>query len=314
MWKLTCWVAALLVLGACESKKYQDDRLAASIALALTTACPQGDDPGDEAARDRCADKLAVLPELRQAMVEPFLWGGQPPAGGYSLEKGVSKFNPLVWRRLYLSTFMFGGDCATVEHVDGLTVVHVPVWFRGAMPTGAYPYPFWHSERKWDAYNYATTIHFILKGGKLVGALRSLVQDTTRPKTARVWDHTWGRPRVSLYDYVLSKPNPFAARLTEAYHALESRMRKHHCDVCHAPDDQGGAQQLDLLVFPNQALSSRHAIVEQVTDDQMPPDNDLDLPAGIADPAERDSLLDRARSFEAAGDAALAWEDRRMDR
>jgi hypothetical protein len=314
--KFTYTMAIIAATAACTTKPADRDvALAMSIAKGLVEACPDGDNPADEAARNQCAAKLTDFAGLRQAMREPFIWGGQSAGGGYHLDTKTNKFNARVWRRMYLSTFMFGNDY-TIDQIGDTTVLHMPVRFRGAMSTGAYPYPFWHSEKKWAAYNYATTIHFIIQDGVMPGALRSSEQDTTRPKVAHGWDGLWRwqragvqMPYVSLYDYLLSKDNPHAARLNDAYRALEARMRQHNCQACHAPDNQGESAQLEFFVYPNQALSGRHDIVTQLETNEMPPpDNTLHLPAGIEDSSERDLLLQLARDFEAAGDEALAWE------
>jgi len=309
------YTMAMVVIAGCATHHTSDSALATSIAKGLTAACPSGDSPGDEAARNDCAGKLTELAVLRDAMREPFIWGGQQPGIGYRLDMSTNKFNARVWRRMYLSTFMFGTDYA-VEQIADTTVLHVPVTFRGEMPAGAYPYPFWHSAKKWDAYNYSTTIHFIIQNGQVVGALRSVDQDTTRPKLAHTWDGLWQweqdgvqMPYVALYDYLFSKTNPYAANVDTAYRALEARMRQNNCQACHAPDNQGNSAQLEFFVYPNQALAGRHDIIAQLTKNQMPPkDNVLNLPAGIADPVERDALLGLAREFETAGDRALAWE------
>jgi len=184
------------------------------------------------------------------------------------------------------------------------------------MSTGAYPYPFWHSEKKWDAYNYATTIHFVIQNGAIPGALRATEQDKTRPRVAHTWDGLWRwqqagvpMPYVSLYDYLLSKDNPYGTQLNEAYRALEAGMRPHNCNACHAPDNQGESDKLEFFVYPNQALAGRHDIVTQLIANEMPPpDNALHLSAGIEDEAEREALISLARDFESAGDKALGWE------
>jgi hypothetical protein len=304
----------MALIGACTSKP-GDAELAASIANGLIAACPAGAAPSDEAARNDCAGRLTSLAVLRDAMREPFMWGGQAAPGSYRLDTKTNKFNSRVWRRMYLSTFMFGSNYS-IEQVGDSTVLHVPIAFRGAMSTGAYPYPFWHSAKKWDAYNYATTIHFVIENGMVVGALRSSEQDTTRPKVAHAWDGLWRwqqngvqMPYVSIYAYLLSKTNPYAGQLDESYRALESEMRQHNCQACHAPDNQGESAELEFFVYPNQALAGRHDIVSQLSTNEMPPeDNTLHLPAGISDPAERAQLLRLARDFEAAGDKALGWE------
>jgi mono/diheme cytochrome c family protein len=313
--KSACTLAMVAALAACDSPKPADNTLATSIAKALAAACPIGEAPSDEAARNDCAGKLTELAVLRDAMREPFIWGGQQAGLGYRLDKSTNKFNARVWRRMYLSTFMFGTDYS-IEQIADYTVLHVPITFRGDMPIGAYPYPFWHSTGKWDAYNYATTIHFIIQDDVVIGALRGTDQDRTRPKTLHAWDGLWrweqggvAQPYVALYDYLLTKDNPFTAQLDETYRALEARMRQNNCQACHAPDNQGQSAQLEFFVYPNQALAGRHDIITQIERNQMPPrDNTLGLAAGIADANEREQLLALARDFEAVGDKALAWE------
>src|SRR5689334_3381033 len=312
--RYTFTFAIVALIAACASRS-ADQELATSIAKGLAAACPQGDSPSDEAARNDCSGKLTDLAVLRDAMREPFIWGGQQAGAGYRLDKSTNKFNARVWRRMYLSTFMFGTDY-TIEQVADYTVLHVPITFRGDMPIGAYPYPFWHSSSKWNAYNYATTIHFLLQNGEVLGALRGIDQDTTRPRTAHAWDGQWRweqggaeQPYVALYDYLFSKDNPHRTKVDETYRALEARMRQNNCQACHAPDNQGQSQQLEFFVYPNQALAGRHDIITQLTRNEMPPKNNtLGLAAGISDPAERDLLIGLARDFEAKGDKALAWE------
>src|SRR4029079_3987919 len=126
--------------------------------------------------------------------------------------------------------------------------------------------------KKWDAYNYSTTIHFIIQNGQVTGALRALDQDTTRPKVAHAWDGLWQweqdgvqMPYVSISDYLLSKANPCAGKLNDTSRALEARMRQNNCQACHAPDNQGNSAQLEFFVYPNQALVGSHAIIAQLT-------------------------------------------------
>src|ERR1041384_6193157 len=312
--KRTSMIAVTALCAACTAKATGDRELATSIAKGLVAACPASDN-ADEIARNDCAGKLTDLAVLRDAMREPFIWGGQAAGAGYRLDTSTNKFNARVWRRMYLSTFMFGGDY-TIEQIADTTVLHMPVTFRGAMPAGAYPYPFWHSAKKWDSYNYATTVHFIIQNGQVTGALRSSDQDATRPKLAHAWDGLWQweqdgvqMPYVSIYDYLLSKANPYADKLNDSYRALEARMRQNNCQACHAPDNQGNSAQLEFFVYPNQALAGRHDIITQLTKNEMPPrDNTLKLPPGIPAPAEREALINLARNFETVGEKALGWE------
>src|ERR1044071_6377661 len=102
--------ALVLLIAACDSPRPHDNDLATAIATGLIAACPDGSAPSDEAARNDCAGKLTELAVLRDAMREPFIWGGQAAGAGYRIDKSTNKFNARVWRRLYLSTFMFGAD------------------------------------------------------------------------------------------------------------------------------------------------------------------------------------------------------------
>ena len=54
-------------------------------------------------------------------------------------------------------------------------------------------------------------------------------------------------PYVSIYDYLLSKGNPYADKLNDSYRALEARMRQNNCQACHAPDNQGNSAQLEFF-------------------------------------------------------------------
>ena len=306
-------ILLVCLLAACGPAPAPNVALAAAIAHGLAAACPIGGDPASETARDTCADRLTELGVLRDAMVEPFIWGGQKVGAGYALDRGTNKFNARVWRRLYLSTFMFDVNFAVEQVSDRTTILHVPVTFRGAMPPGAYPYPFWHSAKKWDAYSHATTIHFVIRGGAVVGALRGAEQDPARPVAPHTWDGAWrwqdgAEPHVALYDYLLSTGNPFAPVLDRAYRELELGLRKHNCQTCHAPDNRGKSEQLEFFVYPAQALAGRHDIITQISDDLMPPANDLGIAPGIASAAECADLLSLAIAFAAAGDSALAWD------
>jgi hypothetical protein len=87
-------------------------------------------------------------------------------------------------------------------------------------------------------------------------------------------------------------------------------MRAYNCGGCHAPHNPSGMNPLELLNYPNQALSGRRSIVEQLEKNTMPPEG-FERPAGIADPAERERLLGLARAFASVADEALAAEGER---
>src|SRR4051812_39168345 len=98
--------AAITVAGVCGCSA-DDASLPDELARQLIEACPLAE-PNDLDAREACAKKLTDLPVLQTAMMEPFRWGQQQPAGGYDLDtQPNTRFNPYVWRALYLPLFMW---------------------------------------------------------------------------------------------------------------------------------------------------------------------------------------------------------------
>jgi hypothetical protein len=290
--------------------------MALEIGKGIAAACPMAD-PADENARARCAAQLTDFALLRDAMKEPFLWGAQGVGKGYRpSESGTTRFNALVWRRMYLSLFMFTGK-VTTETAGDFTVIHLPYVFRNRLDPGSYPYPFWHSKAKWDSWQLAPEMILVMEKGRLTGALRSAARDEARRPgyVERSWSGNWRwqsggkeQPYVTLYSYLFTPGNPFVTRLDAAYRALESELRGSNCLLCHAPDNLAGTGALEILNLPNQALYARHGIVMHLDRNTMPPRNDYGLPVGLPDYNERRQMLDLAREFERLGDQALAYE------
>jgi hypothetical protein len=115
-------VVALAMLPACaeDEKRANHFRayaapvgaeLAELVAQNLARACPP-EGLAEPETRDRCADALADDAVLSASLREPYLrWGGQAADAGLDLERSnTTRLDPLVWRRLYLSTFAFPGD------------------------------------------------------------------------------------------------------------------------------------------------------------------------------------------------------------
>ncbi|MBN3938409.1 MAG: hypothetical protein V7L21_15920 [Nostoc sp.] len=291
-----------------------DIELAKKLGKEIIAACPVVSDTKNLAAFNSCADKLAKLTTLRETMNAPFLWGAQSKVGNYNLKDNqTTEFDPLVWRRIYLATFMFKGE-PKVEQVNNLIVIHLPIQFRNQLDIGAYPYPFWHSSKKWNSYQQSTELLLFLEQKKLKGALRSAVVDSQRPVVNHVWDGKWvwndahgkKQPYVTLYTRLFSPSNPHVAEVDAAYRAFEVNLRQHACIVCHSPDNAAKQNPLLMLSYPNQALSLRHETVRQIKEKRMPP------PAGIVNEQERQKLLELAQAFAQAGDQALAYEGEKI--
>ena len=127
-----------------EDSKKSAPELAKALGEALATACPVTD-PASPAARESCAKELAELELLRTPVATPLRWGGQRSAGDFDLARSsTTLFDPYVFRRLYLSTYMFTGDYRVDQDVPR-TILKASVIFRGNLDPGDYPYPFWHS-------------------------------------------------------------------------------------------------------------------------------------------------------------------------
>ncbi len=285
------------------------DELAAALDQALATACPVTA-LDDERAHAACADALTSLPLLQQRMSEPFQWGGQASVAATELEQSNrTDFNPRIWRRLYLATFAFPGG-HTVEARGATTVIRIPIVFRDGLDPGSFPYPFWHSPTKWASYETAREMLFFVRASKIVGALRSAETDPNRPRREMKWDGQWTwttaggpQPRVTLFSHAFSPANPHVATVDQTYRALEKELRAENCISCHSPDNAAKMNPLELFSYPNQALSGRRQLVDVLTRNTMPPG------AGIASGDRRSELLELARQFADAGDAALAFDE-----
>ncbi|MEH2301109.1 MAG: hypothetical protein V7K88_19435 [Nostoc sp.] len=88
-----------------------DIELAKKVGKEIIAACPIVTDAKNLAAFNSCAQKLSQLKTLRDTMNAPFLWGAQSKVGNYNIKDSqTTAFDPLVWRRIYLATFMFKGE------------------------------------------------------------------------------------------------------------------------------------------------------------------------------------------------------------
>jgi hypothetical protein len=299
--------SALLPMALAQGE--DETALATRFAQELIAACPVTD-PADPAARDRSALLLSRSTLVRDSLAETFLWGTQQTAGVFRPEAStLTRFSSLVWRKMYLSLFMFPGDFQ-VERVEEYTVLRLACRFRNALDPGLYPYPFWQSTAKWQSWEQCLELLFVFQEGKVIAVQRSAEKDPVRPHVARVWDSKWiwsgargqTEPRVALYRWLFTARNPHVKGLENAYRALEGEMRTQQCGVCHSPNNAAGMNPLRLLNYPNQALTERHNVVRQLEQNAMPPGG------GIVNARQRKALLDLAKRFSAAGDKALAFE------
>lgn len=289
-----------------------EERIARGVAEASPPA-----DPADAKARDAAAERLGHLAALLDAAGDRILWGGFDPEKGYHPKaQQLTEFSPVVWVKLYLSTFMFTG-AHQVRREGELTVLELGARFRDGLDSGDYPYPFWHSAQKWQAYANTEALMLIFEHDRLIAAYRKPSPVASNKTAAKKWDGRWRwtdeagveQPRVALFSYLLSPDNPSRERLDGAYRSLEEAFRNNNCLKCHSPDNAAHASALLLLDYPNQALVARHSLVTTLRLDAMPPaDPGAGTTAGLHDAPARGELLALAEKFEREADAALAFE------
>lgn len=307
--------------------------LAERIARQVIAASPLAD-PADAAARDLAGAELAACKDLIDAADGTVLWGGFNPDQGYDPARyrltrespidfvQLTEFEPVVWAKLYLSTFMFSGKYEILEE-NGLTILDLEAKFRGGLSPGDYPYPFWHSPNKWTAYMNSERLLLVFERRRLIAGMRKSPKPESLKLIRRPWDAKWNwldakgdpQPRVALFDYLFSKDNPHVAPLEASYRELESKFRAANCMSCHEPDNQSRINDLLLLNYPNQSLIMRRSIVKVFEDNYMPPgDKIAKEPEGVQDQKLLAELLKLAREFEKNADAAIAFDREHIEK
>lgn len=279
------------------------------VVLEVIKSCPSAN-AADLSARDRCARALAKLPELANGSADSIAWGAQDAEATIedALEvSNVEALHPLVFRKLFLSTFMFEEQPIRVGEAGARRFVMVRAKFRHAMDAGAYPYPFWHSQKKWSSYQQTAALIFYFQDGVFVGALRSKDQDASQPSTERLFDGAWTwqngqEPKAAQFSALFSANNPHATKLEERWRALAIALDAEGCLPCHSPDNAPNARTLEVLNYPNQALGARHTMIRVLLENRMPPQ------IGISDLVRREAMIELAKSFAEAGDEALRFE------
>lgn len=311
---LICWGCAGQ-RGSFAGRPSLPERIANEFAAASPLAAPN-----DAAARDAAAVKLTGCREFRAATGRKIIWGGLDPAKGYDPKSNLlTEFEPLVWLKLYASTIMFTGE-REVRTEGPFTLLDMKAKFRSQLDPGEYPYPFWHSHKKWQGYVDLVSVVLVFQGNEIVAAYRVAKSDPAKPVAERPWDGQWSwtdangtaQPRVSLFNYMFAADNPYRAAVDDAYRKLESRFRAQNCQECHAPDNKGKSRQLYMMMYPNQSLIGRHRLMKILKENKMPPeDEETNHPAGIADKAVHTELVRLAQSFVKEADAAVAFESSR---
>jgi hypothetical protein len=309
-------LAAIGVPAAAAPAPAQLDALAGYLAHMLATACPVA--PYTDLHAFRTCE--AALRKADIPFADAIAWGGDQPDKPIR-KKGLTHFNGRVFQTLYLPLFTFTGNrTVTADPVDHVPVLQMEAYFRNALPSGEYPYPFWHSAAKWADYEAVSAIRFYLNpNGKIFVATRGTGGNETNRGaythvTPPAFDGNWQwtdasgqlQPRASLFSNRYSAANPVLPRLDQSYRAFAMQIRTASCLECHTPANKASADRLVLLQTPIHASGEINNVIKEVRSGEMPED-ELGLRKQI-DPKLRAAILRSALAFRDQLSAADAWE------
>jgi hypothetical protein len=323
-----CGALALGASAQTSRESSQDGRAAVEaivglLAQELKAVCPLAD-PGDQQAFEACRQALFHGSRLRASLGAILLWGRPHPTPGTRLkDTNLTQFAPEVWTGLYAPLFMFDGTWRfDDEQSEGLYRARLGALFRNALDPGQYPYPFWHSAKKWNDYQSANTLVLWIEPRSKSIMVGQYINDRQkhpgliRPPVARpAFDGQWmwrdakgdAQPAPALFRGLFSGDNPYLGELERRYRDLAVVLRAGYCNDCHVPANPDGLKRLVLLQTPVHAASEIKRLMRAVRDNEMPVD-DTHLYRDI-DPDTRAALLDYGGAFEATVDTARAWEE-----
>jgi cytochrome b561 len=304
--------------GASRAEPFDADKFAIELAASLAKECPMVS-PSDVAAHEACRKAIGQGAEKR--MREDYLlFGGQQPQHFWLRDKKTSVFRGDVFQDLYMSLYMYTGQYRVQDAPDGLKTIGVQAYFRNGLPPGRYPYPFWHNDSKWEAYERSNELRFrTRKDGRVEFAYRSdsgsddnrgPYKHVERTPFVGAWmwqdDNGGAQPVVTLFSEFYSPDNPRLADLDVAYRKMALAFREADCTMCHQPEGHSRMNKLVLLQTPVHAASHIDAVLVEIRSGKMPVDHYGD-PLPIK-PALRERLLSEGTEFKRLIDAADAWE------
>lgn len=296
-------------------------QLGTKIAADLAKACPHK--PGEAAASyEACAAALKKMSTL--PMAAGVLWGNDQ-ANLRIKQRKLTHFRADLFRAVYLPMFAFTGKFTIArDEADKMDILKMEAYFRNSLPSGDYPYPFWHNPATWGQFEAANVINLYIDGnGRVVIFTRSgdgsndnrgsyaHVEPPVFVQDQWTWTDAKGQtqPRVMLFSSRYQAANPRLVGLDKTYRAFAETMREASCIACHNPKNPGGMNRLALLQTPLHAAAEIDRVIKSVRDNRMPED-DIGLPKDI-DPKLRESILRTAEAFRAELVAADAWETAR---
>jgi len=289
---------------------------AAAIAKSLATACPVVP-YNDEAAFQACTQ---ALKEVKLPLLPDIAWGGDQPDKQIK-KRNLTHFDSQVFQTMYLPLYTFSGRYSVEEDKGSHSpVIRLEAYFRNTLPTGDYPYPFWHSADKWSAYETSNEIrmYFNPKGQAFIVTRDAAGSEEQRGPYVKAvtpaFDGNWqwkdangvAQPHVSLFSSRFSAANPNLPALDQSYRAFALRIRDSSCLNCHTPSNKAQAERLTLLQTPRHAAAEINNVIHEIKNGEMPQDDvglRKDIPA-----EERAAVLAAAIAFRNKLTAADRWE------
>jgi hypothetical protein len=289
---------------------------AAAFAAGLAGACPVAA-YDDEAAFQACTNALR---KMTLPLLPAIAWGGDQPDKQIK-KKGLTHFNSQVFQTMYLPLFTFTGRWSLDEDKRSHSpIIRVEAYFRNGLPSGDFPYPFWHSSEKWHAYETANEIRFYLDPrGRIFIATRDAAgseqgRGPYAPAMTPAFDKAWQwqdangnlQPHVSLFSARYSRANPYLPDLDKTYRSFALRIRDQSCLNCHTPANTAEQDRLVLLQTPLHAAGEIDNVIKAVKTGEMPQD-DIGLRKDIPD-KDRAAVLNAAVTFRDELALADKWE------
>jgi hypothetical protein len=320
---LLAGVAALAVVSVAAKKfmappAVDGPATAARIVASLAEHCPMAQ-PGDVAAFDACRTTIGQGPEGEAVGTGSVLWGGEQPSLALK-DKNLTWFRGDLFQRMYLSLYMFTGEWTGEARDDGTYVIRTQAYFRNELPPGHFPYPFWHSAAKWDAYEKSNQLNFYLSpdgrvrmvtrhnGGS--ASARPEYRHVEPPAFAGQWNWTdangQAQPQVTLFSDLYSAGNPHLQELDQRYRAFALNLRDADCTSCHVPDGHKIMRKLTLLNTPLHTAGQIEEALRSIRETSMPVNKQGDKVK--LEPELRETLLRNGEEFRRVLHEADAWE------
>lgn len=292
--------------------------LARAIAAELVMQCPLSD-ADDASAFEGCRGALGEGSVLRSALPERVFWGREAAASAPPGAADLTQLAPEVWTRLYAPLFMFNGN-HSVEWMpaENQFVIRLEAAFRNRLPQGLFPYPFWHEQATWNAYQHANglllwvqpqtaRVHVAQFTDRAATPLLQQVQPVARRFDGRwLWTDAGGRmqPAVAHFDGLYRPGNPYRDALDRQYRDLALQLRESQCSTCHAPAG-GPANGRRVLLSSGAHVAGEIERLVRAVREAAPAAS----PAPHALTAEdRQWLLMSAEAFHETVRAARKWE------